>query len=148
MKSQPHTFRQYLYWLAFCYRPTSVRNGTLLTYTTKCTDWLRYAYSRRMVLCLGHMLWHAPLIVPYAFLALSKRRFSLDSHTVWESVFDGLLKSIASWVRSPFTLQHVFTCWASTLTHKASVVKLWLCVIWTLCRVFYSIKQESSVGTE
>jgi hypothetical protein len=45
----------------------------------------------------------------FALLALSKRRFGLK-FPQWEILSDKFLKSITGWVRSPFTLQHVFTC--------------------------------------
>jgi hypothetical protein len=66
---------------------------------------------------------------------------------------DELLKSSAVQVDAwhpvwYFTLQHVFTCWASTVPQEVLVVKLWLCVIGGWWEAFYSIKQQSSVGTE
>jgi hypothetical protein len=84
-------------------------------------------------------------------LASSKRRFSLDFHIIWKSVFGELLKSMGKpigLVRSLFTLQHVFTCWASTVTQKRGYVKLLLVVIRWYCEWLNSIMQESSASGE
>lgn len=154
MNFQPHTFRQYLYWLALCYRWLSsgvdIRLSWNLQPTTPQsapTDYGTPIHAWK-VLCLGHMLWHAPLIFTCALLALSKRRFSLDLHTVWRSVFDELLKSGLGSGEITTTLQHVFTCWASTVTQKRGLVKLLLWVMWWYCEWLNSIMQESSVSGE
>lgn len=64
-----------------------------------------------------------------AFLASSKRRFSLVLHMIWSTGFIRFLKSITNWRSGwsmPITLQQVFTCWASIVTDIGGYVKLLL----------------------
>ena len=114
------------------------------SYTTKCTDWLRYAYSLR------ENIWHSGFLCAVIYVAscIEQAAVSLDLHTVWRSVSGKLLKS--SWGSGEITttLQHVFTCWASTVPQKGGYVKLLLVVIRGYWEWYYSIKQESSVSGE
>ena len=118
------------------------------SYTTKCTDWLRYAYSRMEgSMSRAHVV-TCTVGVHLCASYIEQAAVSLDLHTVWRSVSGKLLKSGTGWVRSPFTLQHVFTCWASTVPQKGGYVKLLLWVISGYCWWLNSIMQESSVSGE
>lgn len=118
------------------------------SYTTKCTDWLRYACSRME----GSMPWaHVVTCTVGVHLCAScieQAAVSLDLHTVWRSVSGRLLKSGTGTGRCLITLQHVFTCWASIIGQKGGYVKLLLVVIRGYWEWYYSIKQESSVSGE
>ena len=117
-------------------------------YTTKCTDWLRYAYSLRENLWPSASLFSAFGAVIYVASCIEQAAVSLDLHTVWRSVSDKLLKSGTGTGRCLITLQHVLTCWASIIGQKRGYVKLLLVVIWGYCEWLNSIKQESSVSGE
>lgn len=113
-------------------------------YTTKCTDWLRYAYSLR------ENLWHSGFLCAVIYVAscIEQAAVSLDLHTVWRSVSGKFLMSGTGTGRCLITLQHVLTCWASIIGQKGGYVKLLLVVIWGYCEWLNSIKQESSVSGE
>ena len=126
--SQSHTFRQYLYWLAFCYR--WVVSGVDVCLSRNLHIQLHHKMHRLTTVRLfaqgeSLALWLSVRCHLCSFCMFAAA-VSLDLHTVWRSVSGRLLRSNRGSGEITTTLQHVFTCWASTVTQKRGCVKLLL----------------------